>query len=99
MTGRWLPPFAATAFMALCAIFARTSTADEPPAAAPLDPAIKAGASWWSFQPIQRPAVPKSESTASGPPRNPIDAFIRHAQAEQGIAPAPEADRLTLIRR
>lgn len=48
----------------------------------------------WAFQPVQRPAVP---ATSWG--RNPIDAFIAAALAEQGLAPQREADRAVLIRR
>ena len=49
----------------------------------------------WSFQPVQRAAVP----AATPGTRNPIDHFIRAKLAEQGLTPAPEADRRTLIRR
>jgi hypothetical protein len=45
----------------------------------------------WAWQPVRRPAVP-----AAG---NPIDAFIRDRLAREGLKPAPEADRRTLIRR
>ena len=51
----------------------------------------------WAFQPIQHPRPPKviDESWV----RNPIDRFIL-ARLEAGeIAPLPEADRVTLIRR
>ena len=47
----------------------------------------------WSFQPIVRPAVPK----AAG--RGPVDAFLVEKLAARGLAPSPEADRATLIRR
>jgi hypothetical protein len=51
----------------------------------------------WSFVPPRRPAIP---STKSQPPtKNPIDAFVLAKLEANGIAPAPEADRLTLIRR
>ena len=48
--------------------------------------------SHWSFQPVQRPAPPSAEVA-------PVDAFIRHALAAQGLTPSPEADRATLGRR
>lgn len=51
---------------------------------------------WWSFRPVRRPEVPKVEGPMSA---NPIDAFIRAAQAKSGVTPSPEADRVTLIRR
>ncbi len=41
----------------------------------------------WAYQPITRP------------PGAGIDEFIRRKLAEKGISPAPEADRITLIRR
>ncbi|HXG12909.1 MAG TPA: PSD1 and planctomycete cytochrome C domain-containing protein [Gemmataceae bacterium] len=51
----------------------------------------------WSFQPIKRPAVPPVQNTAWV--RNPIDHFILARLEKEGIAPSPEADRATLIRR
>jgi len=47
---------------------------------------------WWAFRKPERPAVP------SGAP-NPIDAFINRKLQTAAIAPSPEADRLTLLRR
>ena len=58
---------------------------------------IAAGAAWqdhWSYTPIERPRVPESVPAA-----HPIDAFLSARQAEAGLAPAPEADRVTLARR
>jgi hypothetical protein len=46
----------------------------------------------WSLRPLSAPALPSPEG-------NPIDAFIRARLAEEGLAPSPEADRRTLIRR
>src|ERR1700760_1678811 len=55
---------------------------------------------WWSVQPVVRPVVPQiSGVDADHAPTNPIDAFIRAKLAEKHLAPAPEADRRTLIRR
>ena len=51
----------------------------------------------WSLTPLARPTVP--ETRDSGWVRGPIDAFVRAKLAEKGLAPAPEADRRTLIRR
>jgi cytochrome c553 len=56
----------------------------------------------WAWQPVARPAVPPPHRTASGetwPARNGIDRFLQAKLAEKGLAPAPEADRRTLIRR
>jgi hypothetical protein len=56
----------------------------------------------WAFQPPVRPALP----TPSGASplmktwsRNPIDQFILARLQSEGLAPSPEADRVTLIRR
>jgi cytochrome c553 len=51
----------------------------------------------WSWQPVVRPAVPAARP--DWPVRNEIDRFLQHALAERGLAPAPEADRRTLVRR
>jgi cytochrome c553 len=50
-------------------------------------PAVVGKSTHWSFQPIQRPA------------KTSIDAFILDRLAKENIAPSPEADRRTLIRR
>ncbi|MBW3598007.1 MAG: PSD1 and planctomycete cytochrome C domain-containing protein [Planctomycetes bacterium] len=68
---------------------------------------IETGAEWpdgiqvtaqlWSLRPVVRPAVPSvkdSERIAT-----PIDAFILRRLEEEGLNPAPRAERLTLIRR
>jgi hypothetical protein len=51
-----------------------------------------ASAKHWAFVPPSRPPVPP------GTP-HPIDAFVRARLTKEGLAPAPEADRVTLIRR
>ncbi len=51
----------------------------------------------WAYQPIQRAAVPVVEDT--GWCRDPIDAFILTRLEKEGLGPAPEADRYTLLRR
>ncbi|MDB6038025.1 MAG: hypothetical protein JWM99_1866, partial [Verrucomicrobiales bacterium] len=53
---------------------------------------------WWSLKPLTRPALPRIQENGAGS-KNPIDAFILAKLAEKGIAPSPEADRRTLIRR
>ncbi len=58
---------------------------------------VRGGRDWWSLQPVVRPPVPLLKDKPQ--PDNPIDAFIRAALDEQGITPAPRADRRTLIRR
>ena len=62
------------------------------------EPAVRAGLDWWSLQPLVRPTVPSiaNRQSAIG---NPIDAFIAAKLREQKLAPSPEADARTLIRR
>ncbi|SIN81273.1 Planctomycete cytochrome C [Singulisphaera sp. GP187] len=51
----------------------------------------------WAFVPPKRPEIPALRG-ATGV-KNPIDHFIRHRLEHEGLKPAPEADRLTLLRR
>ena len=51
----------------------------------------------WSFQKIQRPALPAVRDRDWG--RNPVDNFILARLEHEGIAPSPEAPKLTLLRR
>ncbi|HYL36019.1 MAG TPA: PSD1 and planctomycete cytochrome C domain-containing protein [Bryobacteraceae bacterium] len=52
---------------------------------------------WWAFrEPVRRAAPQVSDVRWS---RNPIDAFVRDMLSKQGLEPAPQADRRTLIRR
>lgn len=60
------------------------------------------GTGHWSFQPIVRPAVPLLRDIAAEKReaiRNGIDAFVVQRLEAEGIAPSPQADRPTLIRR
>ncbi|MCI0661505.1 MAG: PSD1 and planctomycete cytochrome C domain-containing protein [Acidobacteria bacterium] len=55
---------------------------------------------WWSFQkPVRHPIPIPSGSRGRANPTNPIDAFILNSLYREGLAPAPQADRNTLIRR
>jgi hypothetical protein len=67
---------------------------------------VKAGLPWstgsaaavyWAYQPVRRPAVPAVKSPSWV--RTPIDAFILDQLEAHGLAPAPTADRVALIRR
>jgi Protein of unknown function (DUF1553)/Protein of unknown function (DUF1549)/Concanavalin A-like lectin/glucanases superfamily/Planctomycete cytochrome C len=61
---------------------------------------IRQGAVWqkhWSFIPPSRPALPAVTHKAW--PLNPIDYFVLERLEKEGLQPAPEADRATLIRR
>lgn len=51
----------------------------------------------WAFQPIRRPPLPGVKN--ANWVKNPIDAFILARLEREGVEPAPEADRTTLIRR
>ena len=57
----------------------------------------RAGPDWWALQPIRRPAIPDVKDRDWV--RNPIDAFILAGLEAKGLAPAPEADRRTYVRR
>jgi len=61
-------------------------------------PANRARADWWSFKPAIRPSVPEIAS-AKFIIRNPVDNFVIARLTELKLAPSPEADRRTLIRR
>ena len=52
----------------------------------------------WSLRPRARPAVPEVHDPRAAA-RTPVDAFILARLAKEGLSPAPEADRATLIRR
>ena len=55
----------------------------------------------WSFQPIRRPPVPTpgTNDETGMTWTNPIDAFIQTRLGKEGLTAAPEADRISLIRR
>lgn len=48
----------------------------------------------WAFKPVASPAVPADPAAA-----HPLDAFIRARLGVEGLTPAPQADRATLLRR
>jgi len=51
----------------------------------------------WSLQPVKNPPIPKVKNTAWM--HNPIDAFVLAKLEAKKIAPAPAADKRTLLRR
>ncbi len=57
----------------------------------------RAGPDWWSLQPIRRPAPPKVKDLSWA--KNSIDPFILAGLQARGLAPAPEVDRRTYVRR
>jgi hypothetical protein len=61
---------------------------------------IKQGAKWrkhWSFIKPEKPPLPRIKNGAW--PKNAIDYFVLERLEREGMEPAPEADRATLIRR
>ncbi len=52
---------------------------------------------WWAFQPVTRPAVPQTNNASW--PRNEIDHFVLQSLQSAGLTPAPQADRVALVRR
>jgi hypothetical protein len=61
-----------------------------------IDQGAKFDTHWAYVKPV-RPPLPPVKNPAWV--RNPIDAFVAAGQEAHGLAPAPEADRVTLIRR
>src|SRR5204862_3358518 len=51
----------------------------------------------WAFKPAFRPPVPAIKNRTW--PRNPIDNFVLVKLEAANLAPAPQADRRTLLRR
>ncbi|MDX2034233.1 MAG: DUF1549 domain-containing protein [Blastocatellia bacterium] len=61
---------------------------------------VKQGAKWqshWAFLAPVRPALPAVRDRAW--PKNEIDRFVLARLEREGLAPSPEADRATLLRR
>jgi len=61
---------------------------------------IAEGADWkghWSFTPPRRPEPPQVRHADAV--RNPIDAFVIARLEQDGLAPSPAADKVTLLRR
>ncbi len=56
---------------------------------------------WWSLQPLSRPTVPDARGDATGQNwiRNPVDAFVLAGLKQRELAPTPQANRQTLLRR
>ena len=58
---------------------------------------VRAAADWWAFQPPKDPAPP--EVKGAGWVRSPIDRFVLAGLEAKALAPAPPADKRTLLRR
>ena len=52
---------------------------------------------FWAFVPAQKPALPKLKENSWS--QQPIDLFALNKMTGKGLAPSPEADKRTLIRR
>jgi hypothetical protein len=68
----------------------------------PIDPfrtttARRAGRDWWAFRTVVRHEPPRP--SRQGWARTPIDAFVLRRLESEGLSPAPDADRRSLIRR
>jgi Protein of unknown function (DUF1549)./Planctomycete cytochrome C. len=76
------------------AAFRRWIELGAPWAEGPPEPAATGAADndTWAFRPVKKPPVPAGAG-------NPVDAFINRTLRERNVAPAPKADRRTLIRR
>jgi Protein of unknown function (DUF1553)/Protein of unknown function (DUF1549)/Planctomycete cytochrome C len=59
---------------------------------------LEEGRKFWAFQPVKKPSVPQVRNPETAI-RNEIDLFIRAQLDAKVMAPSPEADPVTLIRR
>ena len=74
---------------------------DQPPADQAGKPTwpdlLAARRGWWSLQPVTKPAIPAVKDAAWSD--HPVDRFLLAKMDEHGLAPAPDADPHTIIRR
>src|SRR4051812_26495265 len=85
----------ASLLTAAAAIVAASLIAPPVARSAPPKPADSKG--FWSFQPVKRPDVPQVKRKEWV--RNPVDAFILAKLEAKGLAPAPQAEKVALLRR
>jgi Protein of unknown function (DUF1549)/Protein of unknown function (DUF1553) len=86
-----LCPFAVRLLVVIAAVFLPGACGEGFAA----DSAPDSADAWWSLRPLERPVIPSGKA----PGTHPVDAFIRERLSAEGLAPSPEADRRTLIRR
>lgn len=53
----------------------------------------------WAFNPLTQPDIPAPEGDWTDAASHPIDAFVAARLSTAGVAPAPQADSMTLLRR
>ena len=74
---------------------------DQPPAAQAGKPTwpdlLAARREWWSLLPVTKPALPEVKDGQWS--AHPVDRFLLARMEEHGLAPAPDADSRTVIRR
>src|SRR5262245_38341726 len=63
----------------------------------PPSPTDEKARTFWSFQPVVRPEMPKAQNAAWV--RNPVDAFVLAKLEAAGLRPAPPASKTDLLRR
>ncbi len=93
---KWLPTGLAIAGTLMAAVLGIRLLAEEP-AATGATKQLSAKSSHWAFRPPARPPLPDVKQ--SGRVRNPIDQFVLARLDKERLRPAPETDRVTLIRR
>ena len=95
--GGKLPDSVIADFEAWIAAGAIDPRADAAPTAARQGIDFEKGRKWWAFQPVRELPAPPVANAAW--PRRKIDAFILAGLDAHKLAPSPEADKRTLIRR
>ena len=99
-------PIVPAVLLGLAGIAAISAAAAGAPAAAALSfaapsasaPAANTGAPRaWAYTPVQQPPLPAVRQKAWA--RTPLDAFVLSRLEAKGLAPSPDADRATFIRR
>jgi hypothetical protein len=82
---------------AAAALVGTSAAASAPEATAAASAAKPAAARAWAYTRVKRPSLPTVKD--AGWARTPIDNFVLAKLEAQGLAPSPDADRATFIRR
>ena len=93
--GTYRQAFLAAAMITLAALLSQ-AWAESSTHSAAADPDAR-NASWWSFQKLRRPPIPRPKEGSQ--PANPIDAFVLAKLREKRLEPGPAAARSVLLRR